>query len=834
MDGFTLHALMRRDKHVAPLFEGVFAADTLPADSTRVALCSYTKQTSFQKPGTHWVAFFIDKHGVGEYWDSYGMPPIVSHHKNFLKRLCKKWTYNHTSLQAIDSKVCGEYCLLYLIHRAHGYTLHSFVHKLFTSNPLKNDEIVRTLFKPCLLGAHGNAVKCQERDSNQRIADLRSAALDHSAILTSLDTQCTEGLLSQDGDLAQESAEYPEVSIDVASQNDSVVSLAQFYQRLEYKHIVLASVTQVVAEEMKRVCLDFKSDFLTNLSSVLESEKLSTETISDILSAMTLRCDMLQICHTLRNSYMRKVYFRKNFRFVEPIKVPLKSGSFFYYVPIKETIKAAFDNKCWNFSMNGFPFSPTGLLRDFYDGEVFRNNSFIQENPTSIVIILYQDGFELACPLGPAKNLKHKIVGIYMAFGNLPSEVRFKKDSIQLVGHVKQCDFSHEEVYGFIVSHIIKLQENGVNLPGFGNRRVQLAYIAGDNLGSHSLGGFVENFSRSEYFCRFCLINRKAFCKQGGEVRRFKRRTKESYNDAFPRVTVHPTTGIITAYQGVKFNSEFNDVNDFHVCSPGLPSCLGHDLAEGVICYDLKLFIKYFISEGWFDIDELNYLIDSFPHSVEDMKDRPPIIKKKRKKGLAGGAWQLITFLRLFPLILFGRIDDPNDAVWKCLLLLRDIAAFCVAPEVPVSHLPALQCLIDEYLVTRRHLFPTVPLRCKHHYLTHYCEQFISLGPLVKCFTLRFESKHCFFTRSWKSSNNSINILQTLSYKHEYLQSWVRSGGGILCETETGPRSPLVSSMYASSVVNALSKKIPSLQCEVCDHVKVKGTAYRKGDVVIL
>ncbi|KAK3921471.1 Transposable element Hobo transposase [Frankliniella fusca] len=47
--------------------------------------------------------------------------------------------------------------------------------------------------------------KCQERDSNPRIADLKSAALDHSAILTSLDTQCTEDLLSQDGDLVKKS-----------------------------------------------------------------------------------------------------------------------------------------------------------------------------------------------------------------------------------------------------------------------------------------------------------------------------------------------------------------------------------------------------------------------------------------------------------------------------------------------------------------------------------------------------------------------------------------------------------------------------------------------------
>ena len=30
MDGLTLDALMRKDMHVAPLFEGVYAADTLP------------------------------------------------------------------------------------------------------------------------------------------------------------------------------------------------------------------------------------------------------------------------------------------------------------------------------------------------------------------------------------------------------------------------------------------------------------------------------------------------------------------------------------------------------------------------------------------------------------------------------------------------------------------------------------------------------------------------------------------------------------------------------------------------------------------------------------
>lgn len=35
--------------------------------------------------------------------------------------------------------------------------------------------------------------------------------------------------------------------------------------------------------------------------------------------------------------------------------------------------------------------------------------------------------------------------------------------------------------------------------------------IAGDNLGSQCIGGFTENFSFSEYFCRYCLISQTQF-----------------------------------------------------------------------------------------------------------------------------------------------------------------------------------------------------------------------------------------------------------------------------------------------------------------------------------
>lgn len=147
MDGARIDALMRKDPHVAPLFEGVFAADTLPKGLHKRPALLVANTDPASQPGAHWVAFYIDKHHHGEYFDSYGLPPIVREHRQFLDRVCKRWTYNHKSLQAIDSTVCGEYCVMYLIHKAHGYTLHQFVNRHFTSDAEKNDRLVHAMFK---------------------------------------------------------------------------------------------------------------------------------------------------------------------------------------------------------------------------------------------------------------------------------------------------------------------------------------------------------------------------------------------------------------------------------------------------------------------------------------------------------------------------------------------------------------------------------------------------------------------------------------------------------------------------------------------------------------
>lgn len=183
----------------------------------------------------------------------------------------------------------------------------------------------------------------------------------------------------------------------------------------------------------------------------------------------------------------------------------------------------------------------------------------------------------------------------------------------------------------------------------------------------------------------------------------------------------------------------------FHVCNFGLPPCLAHDLLEGIVTYDLPLIIRYFVLNDWVSYAELNSRIECFKYSRTDQRDKPVPIPESGKR-LVGSAWQILTLLRLFPFFTGPNIDT-NDEVWYSLLKLTEIVEIVCAPQIHKSYVPYLEDIINEYLGLRKKLFPSVNLRPKHHYLTHYPEIILQLGPLRKLFTLRFESKHTFFKR---------------------------------------------------------------------------------------
>lgn len=124
---------------------GVYAADRIPR-ALSLPAAIVTNMDPANKPGSHWVAFYIDNNGFGTYFDSYGLPPESPHHIDRLKRNCTRYQWNKKKLQSYNSKVCGEYCVAFLHHMCRHLSLRSFC-DLFTRDSLRNDNLVAKFYK---------------------------------------------------------------------------------------------------------------------------------------------------------------------------------------------------------------------------------------------------------------------------------------------------------------------------------------------------------------------------------------------------------------------------------------------------------------------------------------------------------------------------------------------------------------------------------------------------------------------------------------------------------------------------------------------------------------
>lgn len=135
-------------------------------------------------------------------------------------------------------------------------------------------------------------------------------------------------------------------------------------------------------------------------------------------------------------------------------------------------------------------------------------------NSTSINIplFLYEDGFEVANPLGSHAGI-YKLCGMYVSIPCLPPELYSKLDNIFLVQLYHADDsklFPKEQIYSYIIKELINLKTEGIQLM-IGSQSIQvyfkLALIIGDNLGLHGILGFVESFS-ADKCCRFCKVSK--------------------------------------------------------------------------------------------------------------------------------------------------------------------------------------------------------------------------------------------------------------------------------------------------------------------------------------
>lgn len=143
MNTKQLDWVMKSDRFAKLQFRGVYAADQLPVKVREFPSAYIANTDPTSKPGTHWVAFYFADEVHGEFFDSYGMSPDFYNEKfeQFVKTNSSTWTFNDKKLQSLDSQVCGQYCLYYLLLRCRGITKSKIIEQ-FSDNVKRNDRYV--------------------------------------------------------------------------------------------------------------------------------------------------------------------------------------------------------------------------------------------------------------------------------------------------------------------------------------------------------------------------------------------------------------------------------------------------------------------------------------------------------------------------------------------------------------------------------------------------------------------------------------------------------------------------------------------------------------------
>lgn len=137
--------VQRALRHIQGQTIGVFPADKIPLVWEKpCALVANVDEST--KPGSHWIAIYVDSSGNGVFFDSYGLPPAVSHHIDRIRRNCRFYEWNIQQLQSIDSDVCGHFCIDFLFYMSCGYTLPMFTTLFSSYDTVRNDKLAVSLY----------------------------------------------------------------------------------------------------------------------------------------------------------------------------------------------------------------------------------------------------------------------------------------------------------------------------------------------------------------------------------------------------------------------------------------------------------------------------------------------------------------------------------------------------------------------------------------------------------------------------------------------------------------------------------------------------------------
>lgn len=383
------------------------------------------------------------------------------------------------------------------------------------------------------------------------------------------------------------------------------------------------------------------------------------------------------------------------------------------------------------------------------------------ENTLFLPLLFYNDDFEGLNALG-AHATAYSINGSYVKIGLLPSSLNSKIAFIFPIAfcHAKDItEFSVNRVFFEVVALLNSLFTDGIDVKFGHYTKVKFVTtnILADNKGYSSILNFVSNFSTTSYFCRFCKHDKNEL-KKIHKIDANKLRTKESYESDLKTNNYKLT--------GIKGETIFSHLENFDVIENSVVDYM-HDVAEGVVKYDICQIISAFITKKYFSLEFLNEQLRNFKYDP-DQKNRPDNITRDNLKhnSLKFSASEALVFSQHLNVMIGNKIPE-DDEHWQLYILLRKILKILNLRSIDSSTALIFSQITSEHNQLYVKLFGST-LKYKLHLLLHYSNIMRRFGPLNQFSNFRFESKHSEFVKTIQSSCNRKNIPKTLAIKSQF------------------------------------------------------------------
>ena len=164
MNTNQLQCAIESDSKMKDSIYGVFASDEISNIQLRPMSGLIANTDVKSLPGQHWIAFYLNTKETLEIFDSYGssIDQLTLYFQQFLNRY-STIKANGKRLQSKESKVCGQYCLFYLMSRVRGHSMEDVI-QTFGNNYSFNDQFVYNdideRFHCCMTFVNDNCQSC--------------------------------------------------------------------------------------------------------------------------------------------------------------------------------------------------------------------------------------------------------------------------------------------------------------------------------------------------------------------------------------------------------------------------------------------------------------------------------------------------------------------------------------------------------------------------------------------------------------------------------------------------------------------------------------------------